>query len=400
MAESGYDGGLSRETSRMLSRKTHEGWGSEACLAFLYPSFAHNPNAMYVLGRMNADRRDKRPRVSRVDVTFHPERASSGISTPILPARPVPISCTSRISRRSLIFSGSTRGGPRTRGGRSRRIDADTARELRRVLDLGLHRSLGFASFDGYVRERLGMSPSRAWALVRIEKRTREISALGRAWRSGTLSWVRVQTILPVVSGADGARWIDRASEVTVRQLADEVDRALDAADLQMCARPGEEVADREVTFFAPASVVGLFRDAVAAFTPRGEPAGPAGPAELAKPAWKGLERLLEHACQEWMSQPRHRDPVFERDGWRCAVPACSSRRNLHDHHRQFRSRGGTNERSNRVTTCAWHHLRGIHGGLVRVDGLAPDGLLWELGLRPGRDPLLVFEGDRYVRGL
>jgi hypothetical protein len=100
----------------------------------------------------------------------------------------------------------------------------------------------------------------------------------------------------------------------------------------------------------------------------------------------------------EWEAQPRHRDRVFERDGWRCAVPACSARRNLHDHHVLFRSRGGGNARDNRITVCAWHHLRGIHGGIVHAWGEAPHGLTWELGLAAGRPPLLrVAAGDVYL---
>jgi 5-methylcytosine-specific restriction endonuclease McrA len=63
----------------------------------------------------------------------------------------------------------------------------------------------------------------------------------------------------------------------------------------------------------------------------------------------------------DWEAEPRHHDPVFARDGWRCKVPACSARRNLHDHHLRFRSRGGGNERANRITVCAAHHLHGIH---------------------------------------
>jgi hypothetical protein len=94
--------------------------------------------------------------------------------------------------------------------------------------------------------------------------------------------------------------------------------------------------------------------------------------------------------------QPRHRDPVFERDGWRCAVPACSARRNLHDHHLVFRSRGGHNGRDNRVSVCAWHHLRGIHSGRVRAWGEAPDRVHWELGVGRGR-ALLRFVGERYL---
>ena len=143
-------------------------------------------------------------------------------------------------------------------------------------------------------------------------------------------------------------------------------------------------MADCDFSFVGPASVIASFRLAIAAFT---------GPSEA---AWQGFERLLRHALAEWESRPRHRDPVFERDKWRCRVGPCSRRRDLHDHHRRFRSRGGSNEQSNRTSSC-WVHHNLIHAGFIRGYGCAPDGLVWELGVRPGRPPLLVLEGDRYV---
>jgi hypothetical protein len=88
-------------------------------------------------------------------------------------------------------------------------------------------------------------------------------------------------------------------------------------------------------------------------------------------------------------------DPVVERDGWRCAVPGCTSRRNLHDHHLEFRSAGGSDAPENRVTLCSFHHLRCLHAGLLRVRGRAPDDLIFELGLRPGAPPLARYRsGD------
>jgi hypothetical protein len=108
---------------------------------------------------------------------------------------------------------------------------------------------------------------------------------------------------------------------------------------------------------------------------------------------------LFDHALESWgANDPRvgreHR--VFARDGWRCTVPGCTSYRNLHDHHIVFRSVGGDDHLSNRTTLCAYHHLRGVHAGRVRVIGSAPDRLRFELGLREGSPPLLRYRsGDR-----
>jgi 5-methylcytosine-specific restriction endonuclease McrA len=99
----------------------------------------------------------------------------------------------------------------------------------------------------------------------------------------------------------------------------------------------------------------------------------------------------------EWERRPRHRDPIFDRDGWRCAVPACTARTSLHDHHVVYRSRGGANARDNRVAICAAHHLNGIHKLRIQVAGVAPHDLRWEIGFRRGRRPLMRTHGDRYL---
>jgi hypothetical protein len=110
------------------------------------------------------------------------------------------------------------------------------------------------------------------------------------------------------------------------------------------------------------------------------------------------FEALLDCALLAWTlrdPQARPPDPVIERDGYRCAVPGCTSRRNLHDHHIRFRSAGGSDVPGNRITLCAFHHQRCLHAGLLRVSGRAPDGLFFELGLRTGASPLARYRaGD------
>ena len=287
------------------------------------------------------------------------------------------------------------------------RIDWQMGRLLRTFFALRLHRLMGFPSAAAYARERLGLSPRKARALVALERKTWEAPALLAAYREGQLSWLRALMLLPVLSEENAPAWIGRAQAVTVRRLVDEVEwvverqaaagvpaaasgppppgAALVVAERQMRAHEACPPLDAQIVFYAPASLAVLLREAIAVFAKPGEP------------RWCGFERLLEHVEAEWQRQPRHRDPVFARDGWRCAVPACTSRRNLHDHHLLFRSRGGGNARDNRITVCAWHHLRGIHQGRVRAWGTAPDDVTWELGVRPGCAPLLRLHGDEYL---
>ena len=282
------------------------------------------------------------------------------------------------------------------------RIDWQLGRLLRMFLDRRLYRLMLFPSAGRYLTERLGISARKARGLVAIERKTWDAPARGDAYRGGAVSSLQAVTMLPVIAEKTAAAWVARARNVTLRRLADEVEWALTVRDglapiappparaslaipeRQLCARPEWEWPDAEIAFTAPVSVVSLFRTAILAF---------AHPADTLP---GGLEQLLLHVKAEWESQPRHRDPIFARDGWRCAVPVCTARRDLHDHHVVFRSHGGSNEQDNRVTLCAWHHLRGIHAGRIHADGEAPRGITWEIGVHAGRRPLLRVDADGY----
>jgi hypothetical protein len=336
-------------------------------------------------------------------------------------------------------------------------IDWRVGRLLRVLIDARIYTLRGFPSASQYIDERLGISRRKAWALLAIERATATAPALADAWQAGQVSWLRALTILPVLHPTVEVAWVTRAYEVTVRRLTDEVAWALDQQDLAAApqttaaslaiappphgvalarfavqlralqesghhdgalqypaprdgarndaaphdgpphdpapqeqephnaASGDHEPVDATLTLRGPASVIGLVHEAIRAF---------AAPPE---PAWRSFARLLAHVRGEWERQPRHPDPIFARDGWRCAVPACSARGRLHDHHIHYRSRGGDNTRGNRIAVCAQHHLHAIHAGCIHACGVAPHAVHWELGVRPGRPPLLRFVGDRYV---
>ena len=165
--------------------------------------------------------------------------------------------------------------------------DWQMGRLLRLFLDRRLFLLMWFPSAERYLRERLGLSPRKARALVALERKTWTAPGLAEAYREGELSWVRAQTLLPVLTERTAAAWIERAQSVTVRRLADEVEwalvardgvepidpppigSALDLSERQMCAPREWEYPDAEIVFRAPVSVVSLFRTAILTFAGR-----------------------------------------------------------------------------------------------------------------------------------
>jgi hypothetical protein len=291
-----------------------------------------------------------------------------------------------------------------------RRAQTQIAALLRTGIDRRLFQEIGFATAKLYVESRLGMSSRSAWSLVAIERESwRRSPLLHDAWRQGRLTPLQALALLPIVEPANADAWIQRAGEVTLLRLQDEVAwvlnrdplpstvelllppapdadvRPVRVADLSLAEvqnvahgeiRPAP--ANVALDFYAPISVLVLVESTLDRLQRPYETRGQA------------FERMVALALVEWLSAPRHRDPIFERDGWRCAVPACSSRRELHDHHLKFRSEGGGGEPGNRITVCAGHHLRGIHMGIICAEGRAPDEILWKM-------PLATLIGDRYV---
>ncbi len=257
------------------------------------------------------------------------------------------------------------------------------------------------------------MAASRARALLRIERAARVCPPLRVAFAEGRLSWVQAHALVPLVLEPAAARhrevWVAHAQRVSVRRLGDDVARALtrgewappplaprsrasdaslDPAGLQTGAITRLEKESERLFFRAALEVAQLFRAVLATVQRRlerirGRPCNQSN----------ALEAMLDHALAAW--KPETRTPrdhaVFERDGWRCTVPGCTSYRNLQQHHVVFRSAGGADDCSNLTTLCAWHHLCGVHARVLRCTGVAPDGLRFELGLRASGPPLAVY---------
>ena len=210
------------------------------------------------------------------------------------------------------------------------------------------------------------MAPSRARALLRIE-RAASRCARRCARRSPRVAspGCRPTSSCRSCSSPRAARyregWVAHAQRVTVRRLGDDVERALalgdfappplapsaeeidldaDPAGLQTGALTHFQKENERLFFRTHPEVAQLFRAVLATVQRRlerirGRPCR----------ASDALEAMLDHALATWRPKKRTRRDyvVFERDGWRCTAPGCSSYRNLHRHHIVFRSHPGSN---------------------------------------------------------
>jgi hypothetical protein len=265
--------------------------------------------------------------------------------------------------------------------------------------------ALGFRSLDAYARERLGISPRKARALLRLERAGQWAPTLGEAWHAGVLTVCQAQALVPLLltagSEAFHAAWITRAGEVTVRRLEDDVEHALATgafdlallpdltdftlgpAGVQTGARPTH--AETDVwSANVPADLARLFRACLSSVARR-LGTGPGG----------ALEAMFDHVIASWWVSTPRKYRVFERDGWRCTVPGCTSQRNLHGHHVLFRSAGGGDDLANLTTLCAAHHQRCVPRHPSLAQRAQPGTSEVGQAHRPLLDPLCV---DRHQR--
>jgi hypothetical protein len=255
---------------------------------------------------------------------------------------------------------------------RLQRTEHDLGRILRQVLERRLYRELGFTSFERYARERVDISSRTARRWVRMARLGPAGSAVANAFRDGLLTPKQASLVSEAVPPAQQPDAIVFAQGVTLRRLED----VLGACD----------TAREAITFTAPPEAANVFLLALEAARLHLE-----AEKQTKQSVTEALLWMLEHVIEAWIEQgAAFKDYAdFNRDQFRCTTPGCTARRSLQSHHLVFQSSGGPDEAWNRTTLCAFHHLRGIHAHTMRCSGRAPEGLVFELGLRATGPPLL-----------
>ncbi len=173
------------------------------------------------------------------------------------------------------------------------RLEAEVAPLLREVTAAEYEWRDRYQTLAAYARERLGMSPRKARALLRLERAGDLCPELRAAYRDGALSWVQAQAVARLVIGGEGENrhltaWVKWAQGVTVRRLEETVREALLALEAdptglrsvedpeqvtpeqvgperQTCARPRHPEENIRLRVRAPREVARLARDGGAA---------------------------------------------------------------------------------------------------------------------------------------
>jgi hypothetical protein len=301
-------------------------------------------------------------------------RAALGGSASSAPSVVEPVGSTVPDSARAL--DERARALVRQRDGR----DEQLGRLLVRVRDERLYRDLGYEWFETYCGERLGMAPRSVRERVWLERRLQSLPSLRAEFRAGRISRTKAMLVAESATPADVEQRIAEVSGTTVQQAQAESDAERDRRDRE--AGKFRLWGAKE----AMETIVGAIRAGhdVLAAVHRAESAP--RPQWTARRSTDGevLAAMAEHFVRTWAPQlrewrrraPTSRRELLARHGGLCAVPGCS-RAATDGHHVVYRSRGGSDRATNLLALCRAHHLRGIHKGVLSVEGDAGRRLVW-----------------------
>jgi hypothetical protein len=301
---------------------------------------------------------------------------------------------------------------------------------------------LGYASFEQYVRERLGMGRSAARAKMKLARDSDRLPAIGDAIVRGEIEEAAATLVARVATHRTVGAWLERARERTYKHLREEVelvetmpvvhrgrcegalgtDGLCEACGLSVSSMGGAPLppSDDEVKTWQALESAMLSGELI-------EKELENGGVRMCEPSRKGRReivfrvpedsftefRMMEVAYQRagfggeflswlcrtfWAVWRPHLgssdkwEAVYRRDGYRCQSPVCM-RCDVTLHHLLYRALGGGDAFENLLSLCPACHLEGEHEGRLTVTGPA-DEPTWRLGRR-GRAPLLVVKGRR-----
>jgi 5-methylcytosine-specific restriction endonuclease McrA len=240
-----------------------------------------------------------------------------------------------------------------------------------------VYEHLGVTSLFSYCVEALKLSEDRAYALIRVARKSVEVPELKAAVFQGELSVAAAKRIAAVITPENKTEWIEKAKELKQRELDQAISEVVPATKVTERVKA---VAADIFEFRCPISksleaklrrVKKVLAQKKQRNATMSETLDALADSFLEKhdPVRKA-ERVAKKIIPQQVSKPvgtipaRVRHEVNRRDGGQCTYVhpefgRCRSRQWLDLHHVQPKSRGGLNETANLTTLCTAHHRMG-----------------------------------------
>jgi len=270
------------------------------------------------------------------------------------------------------------------------------------------YEALGCSSLRQYAVNELGLSKREVREVLLAAGRLEDLPLLTQAVESNSISWSKLQVLLPRINPQNEATWLDRANQLSVHELeklvgleafeegqgpwknfqawmSSPVLCMLQRAFTQVRQEVGRFVSDAEcLEYLAAGKLAGAAlvdekilgslrdqarRDAAAEI----EAASPSSEDPIPS-AWRNT-RLRFKALSQPITGPQRKE-ILRRDRYCCSVSGCQNRQWLNVHHIIFRSEGGVTVEGNLITVCTACHAN-LHRGWLQVRGEPPRGLTW-----------------------
>jgi hypothetical protein len=292
---------------------------------------------------------------------------------------------------------------------------------------LEVHRIYGYASFREYVERVFGFRGRTTEERLRVAEALESLPHIAEVFRSGQLVYSVVRELTRVANADTEEEWVAHVGARTAREVEQLVSGRVPGDRPEDPVRP--EAERTRITLVVNESNAALLRearkaatmlsgeaiddDAFVAFLARAvlsqggardegtssyrialtvcEECGAAtqeagghvddATVEMARCDAQEIGRVdgrtgeLGRATQT--IPPKVRRAVMHRHGGRCAVPGCSNRVFLDEHHIDLRSEGGSHHPNRLIVLCAAHH-RAAHDGRLIVRGDAARGFVFE----------------------
>jgi hypothetical protein len=290
---------------------------------------------------------------------------------------------------------------------------------LSEVQDRKAYRDFGYDNVYDYACERFGFRERKTRYLISLGRKLKDLPEIREALKTGKLGWCKASRIASVASRQDETLWLDSALSLSVQELDRRIKDGTDRLSSTLCvwlteeervvwenaleiARrvSGENITPGRALEYMAAEFIATWgvppEKEKKAEEPEPEPSS-APAEEAAEPravatltlfpfaesavydehdpriCYQVEKALLEDAKHDYKEVRKF---VLDRDHWMCTYPGCNTRRELHVHHLEFRSKGGGHAPSNLTVLCAFHHAL-LHRAQIRVEGRAPHELEW-----------------------